>query len=120
MTLAALTEAELSAIKEVMSGTPDAARSEPFTWIMALLIICLVIAGCAFARKLIHDLMSFIDKHSLTQQSMQAECHKQARDSLQTTATAAAKCEQALERNSDSLDRNTQVFERVIERLAQP
>lgn len=104
-------------LKSTLSGTPDAARAEPFTWIIALLVACLVVVGATFVWKLIRDFMKFIEGQQDLQREMQTECHTLSRESLQTVAAASTKTESALNAHAASIHKNTNVLERVIVKL---
>lgn len=114
----------IKATAEVMSGTPDAARSEPFTWVMllgiAFLIIAILAIICTFCWYLIMRVIAFIGDQSHQQQLLSAECHRAQKESLVIATDAAAKCESALLAQADASDRNTDVMERVILMLGQP
>lgn len=114
----------IKATAEVMSGTPDAARSEPFTWVMlfgvGVLLIAILGIICTFCWFLVMRLIVFINGVNASQQSMAAECHKASRENLIIATDAAAKCESALLAQAEASDRNTDVMERVILKLGTP
>lgn len=114
----------IKATAEVMSGTPDAARSEPFTWVMlfgiGVLLIAILGIVCTFCWFLIMKVITFIQSVNLQQQTIAAECHRAQRESLVIATDAAAKCESAMLSQVDSNDRNTEVMERVLLRLGAP
>lgn len=116
-----ITKADLiDAFKEVMSGTPDAARSEPFTWIMGLLIVGLVIVVMLFGRRVGLDIMHFIKGLTDQQKTMADECHRTQKESLRTVTEAASACSQALIIHAEATRDHTAVMERVIQRLGHP
>lgn len=107
-------------LKETLSGTPDAARAEPFTWIIGLLIASILLLFLFFGRRAMLDLMAFIREQTSSQKRMADECHKQAKESLKTVAECAAASSAALNSVARSTESNSQVMERVIMRLGQP
>lgn len=107
-------------LKETLSGTPDAARAEPFTWIIGLLIASILLLFLFFGRRAMLDLMSFIREQTGQQKIMADECHKQAKESLKTVAECAAASAAAMHSVARTTENHSQVMERVIMKLGQP
>jgi hypothetical protein len=107
----------LQVVKEVLAGTPDAARSEPFTWIMGLIILCIIGIALFAGRRLIADFMDFIAGQNAVQREMQVECHKQSDKAMDTVQKIVEKSNDAMHTHSRSMDGHTRVMERVIDTL---
>lgn len=129
MIFAALTEgsqkqvAEIAGevVKEIMAGTPDAARAEPFTWVnvvgFVMVIIVFVIAAYMLARQqntkqseTVNTLTAAIQLMNDRQDVQQGRCHD-------TQITCLRMATEASNRSASATDNNTRVLERVIAKL---
>lgn len=107
MIFAALSDAAVEqvaeVVKEVMAGTPDAARAEPFTWItwVGITVLCVVGLGALLILLRQHTEVSreftrSVQENNVHNATMQERCHttqiqtlRMATDAVQVAANSA-------------------------------
>ena len=82
-------------VVEALEGiSREAARSEPFTWLMLLFLVALIVIGGVFALKLVSKFGDIAEKHSTDTRTL----HEQ-------TCNVAADCKVALQQNTHAFER---------------
>lgn len=120
-------------VKQTLAGTPDAARKEPFTWIMMLGVV-----GCAVAIILIFVVAAYylLKQHNKAtrettdkfadvvrasdqqRMDMANSCHAAQIEAMRMAHDASSKAAEASNRSSSALENCTTVLNQVVQKLA--